>query len=221
MDDPAVAAGELRLVGQWTWALIVLGSFAWEVDGGRLSPGAAVGFGGLSFALWRLARVDEPARPPLLTAAVAFGVASGCTIGPAFGGPVGPVLVALDTLAIAVGLWAALAGLVRLARQLPAIRRRFVSIRHGLRLVAAIGAVLLASYKGWELGGAQPVTYPVKVIWTCAAVVTVLALVALKLWTFRVFMALRTAAEMARRIESSDGGNPSGALRTDVSDRAD
>jgi len=85
---------------------------------------------------------------------------------------------------------------VLLARQLPAIRRVLLRIRRRLRLLAAIGAVLLAGHEGWELGGARPVAHPLEVTWTAAEIITVLAVVALQLWFFRAFMALRKAAEM-------------------------
>ena len=177
--------------------MFILGGVSWDLDGGRFSPGFAAGCGGVAFGLWCLSKVDELAKLRLVVAAVAAGVASACTIGPLFGRPVGPVLVAVDGVALAVGLWAGLGGLAELARELPAIRRRFLSIRRWFQLVAAVGAVLLAGRKGWELGGAQPVEYPLEVGWTTATVVILLAFVALQFETFRTFMALRKGAETA------------------------
>lgn len=219
MVNPAVAAAGLRRVGRWTWALIVLGGPSYELDGGRLSPGSVVALGGLAVALWRLSKVDERAKAALFTAAMASGVASVCAIGPIFGRPVGPALATVFGIAAAVGLWTALAGFVLLARQLPAIRLQLRRIRRALGLLFATGAVLLAGHKGWELGGARPVANLLQLTWTAAEVVTVLLLVAVQFWIFRVFMALRAAAEMLlERGPSLSSGTATDALDPDRSE---
>lgn len=204
----AAAAG-LRLVGRWTLVLIVLGGLAYDVDGGRLSPGSVIGFGGVAVALWRLAKVDGLARRPLTTAAIAAGVAGVTALGPALGRPIGPALAAVAAVASALALWTAVAGMTVLARQLPKIRRELLNIRRYLRLLVVVAAVLFAGHKGWEVGGAQQVPRALELVWIAAEVVTVVLAVALQLWVFRVFMALRAAAEMlAVRSASPDGGEP-------------
>ena len=204
----AAAAG-LRFVGRWTLVLIVLGGMAYDVDGGRLSPGSVIGFGGVAVALWRLAKVDGLARTPLTAAAIAAGVAGVTGLGPALGRPIGPALDAVAAVASALALWTALAGMAVLARQLPAIRRKLLTIRRYLRLLAIVGAVLLAGHKGWQLGGAQRVARALEVVWIAAEMITVVLAVALQFWIFRVFMALRAAAEMlAVRSASPQGGGP-------------
>lgn len=189
--------------------LIVLGGLAYDVDGGRLSPGSVVGFGGVAVALWGLAKVDGLARRPLTTAAIAAGVAGVTAFGPALGRPIGPALAAVAAVASALALWTALAGMAVLARQLPKIRRKLLNIRRYLRLLAIVGTVLLAGHKGWELGGAQQVARALELVWIVAEVVTAVLAVALQFWVFRVFMALRAAAEMlAVRSASPDGCGP-------------
>jgi hypothetical protein len=209
VDDPVAAAAALRRVGSWTWVLIVLGGLSYDLEGGRLSPGWTIGLGGLALAMWRLSKVDQTARTPFVTAALASAVASACSLGPAFGRPAGPALVAVSGVVSAAGLWAALDGFVQLARHLPAICLRLRNVRRGFSLVAPIGAALLAGHTGWEIGGAQPVAQPIELAWMAAAALVGLVFLALQLSLFRVFMALRAAAEMLVEGDgSSDGAAP-------------
>ena len=187
----------------------MLGGLAYDVDGGRLSPGSVIGFGGAAVAPWRLAKVDGLARAPLTTAAIGASVAGVTALGRAVGRPIGLALTAVAAVASALTLWTALAGMTVLARRLPKIRRKLLNIRRYLRLLAIVGAVLLAGHKGWELGGSQRVAPGLELVWTAAEMVTVVLVIAVQFWVVRVFMALRAAAEMlVVRSASPDGGGP-------------